>query len=323
MLERFKNILNRFITYLVISSYLPKNLFLSKSFSNVPLIFKFIRFFINKRINPSTKKMKNENINILKRKRKVLLLDDLNELVIHSFFFPFDKNLYNKTREEIVKQFRSKKICNTDYVSEQFFGKTLLVTERKISGSVLTNCEQRVIEKFLNYLAEDLLVDENCKQDEGVYTTLHNTFIKLKKKLSKESKFHKLSQLCNDPFDNKQGLWPSQYCHGQILPNNVISSNTNNDQFYLIDFEPKLMGKGPYAYDLIFFILYSSDLISAKYKNNLIKTFFNPTKKHLWCKNFLAQIIWWSRNKVLNSNQIFKIELRSSIVLDLINNDIE
>ena len=79
------------------------------------------------------------------------------------------------------------------------------------------------------------------------------------------------------------------------------------------------MGQGPYAYDFVFFVLYASDLISPNYMKKMAKIIFSEHKTHNWVQYFLAQIIWWSRNKSLNSSQLNKIELRSLKTLSLIN----
>ena len=81
------------------------------------------------------------------------------------------------------------------------------------------------------------------------------------------------------------------------------------------------MGVGPYAYDFTFFILYSLDLISSDYIKKIKENIFNKQEYLNWAQHFLAQIIWWSRNKSLNSAQLNKIESRSLIVLSFIKKD--
>ena len=60
--------------------------------------------------------------------------------------------------------------------------------------------------------------------------------------------------------------WPN-------FPINICYSKSDEDKYYVIDFEPGLIGIGPYAYDIAFFILYASDLISKIVLEELQKKF--------------------------------------------------
>ena len=61
-----------------------------------------------------------------------------------------------------------------------------------------------------------------------------------------------MNKLCEEPFQDEFSVWPSNYCHGQIFPLNIYYSNKSSEKYFFIDFEPKLVGLGPVAYDLIF-----------------------------------------------------------------------
>ena len=51
----------------------------------------------------------------------------------------------------------------------------------------------------------------------------------------------------------------------------------------------------------------------------ITKNIFSEKEPYNWAQYFLAQIIWWSRKKKLNSSQLNKIESRSLKTLSLIN----
>ena len=75
------------------------------------------------------------------------------------------------------------------------------------------------------------------------------------------------------------------------------------------------MGEAPFAYDYCFFILYKTEILSLDYKMKLKKELSNFLDKYKFQKAFLAQILWWSRNRPLNNNQILKINKRSKSAL--------
>ena len=316
---------------LAICSYFPSNLFFGENRAKVSIIYKIFRKFTKYRQVPLLDKNGNrktfkKGISIFKRKRKTIVADFDNELMLHSFYFPFKKNLYEKTRYAVEKQFISESICFPRYACNQHLGGILVVAEEKISGVALADCEQLVVEKFLDtYLDnvnKNIPSDLNSEADSSVYKLLHTASLRLKKTLPENSSFFKLSLICGEPFQNQKGYWPTSYCHGQVFPINILHNKSHKDKFYFIDFEPRLMGIGPYAYDFVFFVLYASDLISSSYTKKLTKTIFSEYKTHNWAQYFLAQIVWWSRNKSLNSKQLKKIELRSLKTLSLINETI-
>lgn len=315
----------------IIYSYFPSNLFFGENRIKVSIFYKLYKKLkkyrqvplINKKGNRTTFK---KGVSILKRKRKTIVADLDNELILHSFYFPFKKNLYEKTRSAVEQQFISESICFPRYACNQHLGGMLVVAEEKISGVALQDCEQLIVEKFLatylNSVNKNIPSHLSSETDYKVYELLHTAFLRLKKILPKNSSFFKLSLICGEPFKKQKGYWPTSYCHGQVFPINIIYNKLKEDKFYFIDFEPGLMGIGPYAYDFVFFILYASDLISSSYMKKMAKKIFSEYKTHNWAQYFLAQIIWWSRNKTLNSKQLKKIELRSLKTLSLINETI-
>lgn len=317
---------------LAISSYLSSNLFLGKNSVKITFILKIFRKFISQRQVPLLDKNGNKvilkkGLSIFKRKRKTLVDDPDSELILHSFYSPFKKKIYEKARNAIEQQFQSENICFPRYACKQHLGGILVVAEEKVPGVALSDCEQQVVEKFLDiYLdnfKKNIPVVLNSEVDRSVYDLLHSAALRLQRTLPTNSSFFKLSSICGEPFQNKKGYWPTNHCHGQIFPINIFYCKSLKDKFYFIDFEPGLMGQGPYAYDFAFFVLYASDLISHDYMKKMTKIIFNEQENHNWAPFFLAQIIWWSRNKSLNSSQLNKIESRSLKTLSLINKTME
>ena len=317
---------------LAISSYFPSNLFLGENSVKVPFLFKIFRKFSTQKQIPlldknGDKVILKKGLSIFKRKRKTLVADSDSELILHSFYSPFKKKLYEKARNDVEQQFQSENIFFPRYACKQHLGGILVVAEEKVPGVALSDCEQRVVEKFLDIYLDNVKKNIpavlNSETDRSVYNLLHTATSRLQRTLPRNSSFFKLSLICGEPFQNKKGYWPTNPCHGQIFPINILYCKSLKDKFYFIDFEPELMGQGPYAYDFAFFVLYASDLISPNYMKKMIKIIFSEQEIHNWAQYFLAQIIWWSRNKNLNSSQLNKIELRSLKTLSLINKTME
>ena len=316
------------MSHLATSSYLASNLFLGENSVKAPLIFKIFRHFnIQKQIplldKNGDKVILKKGLSIFKRRRKTLVADCHSELMLHSFYSPFKKKLYEKARNTFEQQTQSKSIYFPRYACEQHLGGMLVVAEEKVPGVALSDCEQWVVEKFLDlYLdnvKKNLPAVLNSEDDRIVYNLLHSAALRLQKTLPIDSPFFKLSSICGEPFHNEKGYWPTHYCHGQIFPTNIFYRNIPKDRFYVIDFEPGLIGLGPYAYDFVFFVLYASDLISDNCMKRITKNIFSEKEPYNWAQYFLAQIIWWSRKKKLNSSQLNKIESRSLKTLSLIN----
>ena len=332
MLIKLKNIFYKLMSDLAISSYLPSNLFLGENSVKVPFLFKIIRKFNTQKQIPlldknSNKVILKKGLSIFKRKRKTLVADSNSELILHSFYLPFKKKLYEKARNDVEQQFQSENIFFPRYACKQHLGGILVVAEEKVPGVALSDCEQKVVEKFLDIYLDNVKRNIpailNSETNRSVYNSLHFATLRLQRALPTNSSLSKLSSVCGEPFKNEKGYWPTNHCHGQFFVINILYCKSSKDKFYFIDFEPELMGQGPYAYDFAFFVLYASDLISPKYMEKMTKIIFNEQENYNWAQYFLAQIIWWSRNKSLNSSQLNKIELRSLKTLSLINKTIE
>ena len=328
MLKKLNNNFYKFLSYLAISNYISLNSFNSKNNFKIPLIFKIFQYLSLKKIfffiNKKRKQVGlQKDFLILLRKRKILVIDHIGKLAIHSFFSPIKKVYYELARNNFEQQFNNKNISFPRYSCRQHLGGILVVIEDKVSGVALSDCEQSVIDKFLytylNDIKNKIENDQNSNNSSDIYNVLHVAFLRLKKKLPVNSSLLKLYSICGEPFQKGEGYWPSNYCHGQTFPVNIFHCSSNQDKFYFIDFEPGLIGLGPYAYDLVFFILYASDLISENAMKNISKIMFSEKKSYYWAQYFLAQIIWWSRNRKLNDSQMKKIESRSLKTLSLIN----
>ena len=99
-------------------------------------------------------------------------------------------------------------ICFPRYACNQHLGGILVVAEERISGVALSDCEQLVIEKFLDtYLKnvnKNIPSESNSEADYSVYKLLHNASLRLKKTLPENSSFFKLSLICGEPFQNQK-----------------------------------------------------------------------------------------------------------------------
>ena len=327
MITFFKKKFHKFKNYLPIINYLPKNFFLENNIKDIPVIVKILNRFINPKLIPSIQNKENfirlsNEITIKERRRKILIEDKKNKLIIHSFYSSIKKKNYENVRDNVENELKYDSFNFCSYISRQHFNEMLVVIEKKAPGVSLDDCNPRIIEKFLNIFLE---LTKKKKQSfiysndtHKVYNSLHLQNLLLQKKISTDSSFFKLNEICKNPFSNEKGDWPSQYIHAQLLPPNILYEFNSKNKFYLIDFEPKLIGIGPYAYDFTFFILYSLNLISNNYTKKIKKDIFNSNERINWAQNFLAQIVWWSRKRKLNSIQLDKIESRSSTVLSFL-----
>ena len=330
MLIRLKNIFSKFKSYLPILSYLPINFFSNKNLKDIPILIKIINPFVKVKLLPKLDKNGDKikltkDLLISERKRKILVEDLHHELILHSFQSPVKKYDYINTRNNIEYQLRSENFNFSKYECIQHYNDMLVVIEKKVPGVSLYDCDPKIVENFLDIFMKNLQTKTqstlNTNNGNMVYNLLQSQTLLLLEKLPVNSSFSKLYTLCERPFLNEKDHWPAQYNHGQLLPPNILYDIKNKDRFYFIDFEPKLMGIGPYAYDFTFFILYSLDLISPNYIKKIKENIFNKQEYLNWAKHFLAQVVWWSRNKSLNFSQLNKIESRSSIVLSFIKKD--
>lgn len=327
MLRKLTNNYYKLMSYSAISRYFKSEIFNNENKKMLTLIFKILKFFnVKKKIplfDQNEKEITSKDLSLFKRKRKILIIDHYRKIALHSFFSPFKKNLYDDARNSFEEQFRSKNILFPRYISEQNSGGILVVIEEKVPGVTLRECDQSIIDKFLDIYLNNFKKKTpnavNSKDSQDIYNLLRSAFLRLHQKLPIDSSFLKLYSICGEPLKTEKGYWPTNYCHGQIFPINICYSKSDEDKFYLIDFEPGLIGLGPYAYDIVFFILYASDLISKNCMKRITKKIFSGKEFNNWSQYFLTQIIWWSRNRKLNDSQINKIEDRSLKTLNLIN----
>ena len=331
MLRKLKNDYYKLLSYSAISRYFKPEIFNNENKIMLNLILKIFNFFTTKKKNPvfdenrKTITSKN-NFFFFKRKKKLVAIDHRRNIVLHSFFSPFKKKLYDDARNSFEGQIRSKNILFPRYMSEQNSGGILVVIEEKVPGVNLSECDQSVIDKFLDIYLDNFKkqvpIKNNSVNSQNIYNLLRTGLLRLNENLPKNSSFSKLYSICGEPFKTEKGYWPANYCHGQIFPINICYSKSDEDKYYVIDFEPGLIGIGPYAYDIAFFILYASDLISKNCIRRITKKIFIGKELNNWSQYFLTQIIWWSRNRKLNDSQINKIEDRSLKTLNLINETI-
>jgi len=308
--------LNLVRVYFILAGYLP-------NFINykIPIILRIFTFFRNQKSiqNINLKKINfyiSDNCNYFFRKRKIMIQDKQNNLFIHFFLNSYFQN-YKKFRNQISLKINSQYFSTPKYSLVHNVLNFLFIIEEKVSGQALNKAGNTVVERFLdiffkiNFLKVSL---KKTKKEQLVYFELKKSFDRIINVLGKNSQLFELYRRCNSPFEQKIGFWPTSLNHGQILPVNVLY-NKIYDKYYVIDYEPESMGYGPYAYDYCFFILYGSSLLSTNYKFRLKKKISKIFKNKKYQKAFLSQILWWARNKSLNTKQITKINKRSKIAL--------
>lgn len=307
--------------FLVSSRYLPRY---SKNV-NLPFLLRILTLIRSQKSIPIfNKKFSSDKISnnyVLQiRKRKILIDDIKNKIVVHVFFSNHEKKRYAILRNLFTKQIKSDYFSFPQYKLIPNYFNLLVVVEEKILGSSLENVNQKILCKFLDIFfhqtKKQLYNFQKIKLGTSLYLQLKVATEKIKDNLKSDSSFFNLYTLCGNPFDNPKGNWPSVASHGQALPVNIIYNEEKNKFFY-IDYEPNGMCQAPYAYDYCFFVLFSIKLISSDYKLKLKKILSNFSNKHEISRAFLAQIIWWSKDKDLNENQINKINERSKIALSL------
>ena len=102
--------------YLLFLKYLPR----FNYDTNVPLFLKILSYLAIKKTLPSLdKKIQNRSIsnkyNFMRRKRKILIDDQINELIVHIFFSDLNINEYKKKRDLFKLQIKSKNFCAPEY----------------------------------------------------------------------------------------------------------------------------------------------------------------------------------------------------------------
>ena len=312
-----------FRTYIFISKYLPRSIF--DNHADMPWLLKIISLLRAQKPLPyfqengSSVMLSTDSV-YMERKRKMMVIDEKEKAVLHVFKSLHGVSEYENNRNAFVSSSGSPYFrfptyaCNTDASSH------LVVVEEKITGVSLNRCDDDTVGDFLDIWFEVEKRKWKLPQDtEGarfVYDELRRSAYKLEKQLSPDSPFFKLYSECGRPFDEVEGTWPIAFCHGQTVPVNILYSQEDG-QYCFIDYEPKLMGCAPYGYDFAFFVLYSDDLISSEYKTKLKTIFSAGCHVQDWKKHFLAQIVWWAKDRALNQRQVKKINKRTLTTLDL------
>lgn len=310
--------------YMIVSKYLPRSIV--ENYGGMPGLLKVISLLRAQKPLPQFQEngssvMLSTDLVYMERKRKLMVIDENEKAVLHIFKSPHDTSEYKYNRNAFMSLSGSQYFrfpayaCNTDASSH------LIVAEEKIPGVSLNTCDYDTVGNFLDIWFEVQKRNwepplQDTKDTRFAYYELRIAAHKLKQELSSDSPFIKLYTDCGRPFDEVEGAWPISFCHGQALPVNILYSQ-ENDQYGFIDYEPELMGYAPYGYDIAFFVLYSDDLMSSEYKTKLKTVFAAECKAQDWAKHFLAQIIWWSKDRGLNQQQVEKINKRSLTTMAL------
>ena len=124
MLRKLKNDYYKLLSYSAISRYFKPEIFNNENKIMLNLILKIFNFFTTKKKNPvfdenrKTITSKN-NFFLFKRKRKLVAIDHRRNIVLHSFFSPFKKKLYDDSRNSFEGKIRYKNILFHRYISEK------------------------------------------------------------------------------------------------------------------------------------------------------------------------------------------------------------
>ena len=317
MKYNLSKIFTKLQAYVVTARYLPRVSVNSK----LPFLIRVFAFLtVQKSIYHYNKKgiFISRNYKFQIRRRKILIEDKGNNIIIHIFFSKYNNYLYKKKRKAFYNYLKSSGFFAPKYSVDSTLSELLIVTEELIQGVSLDELNYNIKEKFIDlfyyYLNKTSYSQKINKYQQDLYFELKKTYERIKKILEPNSPFFLLDQFCGFPFEKDRGIWPVEVCHGQVLPINVIYDKHEN-KYYFIDYEPAGLGYGPFAYDYCFFLLYGYEKLSLKYIKKLKKIFFFDFKKHYIQKSFIAHIIWWSRNRDLNLKQIKKINQRSHFAL--------
>jgi len=320
--DKLSSLVRLFRAYGLISKYLPRAVSYEKG--NYTILLKIIsslsrqKSLINFNGDDSCIKLSSD-VQFFMRKRKALVCDDRQKVMLHAFIHPFSAAEYRKNREVFAIEvhrssfYMPRYSCNED-------GSYLVVLEEKIRGISLDECNCDIVGVFLDLWVEGLrakmLDSQNIELEQTIYARLRGAFLSLKKAMSEDSPLFKLYTACGRPFEEQEGSWPVSFCHGQTLPVNILYDQETN-KYWFIDYEPALMGCAPFAYDINFFILYSDGLISPEQKLRLKELLSSDLRGQMWHTHMLAQIVWWSRDRKLNQQRVEKINKRSLIALSL------
>jgi hypothetical protein len=313
-----------FCVYILISKYLTRVVYSKKN--NAPIFLKMIAALSGQKSIPNFQDGRSlmklsSNFHFMMRKRKALLYDESNEMMLHAFIQPHSSVEYKKNRDAFASETESDLFCFPKYACSNDDSPFLIVFEERLPGASLEKCgAERIgdfIDVWINFSEKKHAVSQDIGLNRSIYSRLRDAALRLKHDLGSDSPFFQLYSVCGSPFEEKEGAWPVSFCHGQTLPANILYSFENN-QYCFIDYEPDLMGSAPCAYDIAFFILYSYSLMSPEYKARLKNRLSGELQGHKWQKHFLAQIVWWSRERLLNPGQVRKINERSLNALSLI-----
>ena len=322
--NRIKRSCTLFYVYSLISEYLPRTLYLKKN--NAPIFLKMISAFTRQKsifsFHGSRPLIRlTPNSHFMMRKRKALICDEINGVMLHAFIQPENASEYKKNRDAFVSEVGPELFRFPKYVISEENSPALIIFEEKLPGVSLNKCNQERVDDFIDVWINCSEKIYSVRQDAGlelaIYSGLRNAIVRLKQELSPDSPLFQLYHICGSPFEGEKGVWPISFCHGQTLPANILYDREKN-QYCFIDYEPGLMGYAPCAYDIAFFILYAHNLFSQEYKNGLKIRLAGSLRGYKWHQHILAHIVWWSRDRQLNLEQVRKINERSEIALSLI-----
>ena len=323
ILDKIKRSYHILSTYVVLSKYLPR--LMAGNQAGIPIFVKISSLLRSQKPLPKFQEngpvvMLSTDSVFLERKRKLMVIDENKKAVLHVFMTPHDMSRYILNRNVFVSSNSSQFFCFPKYACIIDSSSYLVVAEEKIAGVPLDSCDYDKVGKFIDIWLEvekrKWKIPQETEDTRLVFQELRGAANRLKQRLSHNSPFLKLYNCCGRPFDEDEGKWPIAPSHGQTLPMNILYS-LDNDQYCFIDYEPALMGYGPYGYDFAFFVLYADDLISSEYMYKLKMRFSADCRAQDWAKHFLAQIIWWSKNRKLDQRQLAKINKRSLTALAL------
>ena len=150
MITFFKKKFHKFKNYLPIINYLPKNFFLENNIKDIPVIVKILNRFINPKLIPSIQNKENfirlsNEITIKERRRKILIEDKKNKLIIHSFYSSIKKKNYENVRDNVENELKYDSFNFCSYISRQHFNEMLVVIKKKAPGVSLDDCNPRII----------------------------------------------------------------------------------------------------------------------------------------------------------------------------------
>ena len=144
---------------LTICSYQKSEYFYEKNSLKIPFIYKVLKNIIPKKqinlVNQKGEKIILEKISSFEqRKRKIMVIDDNSELVIHSFNFPFKKNYMRILEINLNKNIDLKIFHFPDIHVINILEKSLLLLKKKLMVLFCLNVNNK-LDRFLEvYLAD-------------------------------------------------------------------------------------------------------------------------------------------------------------------------